>query len=79
MSMSVRNLELLPFPFHIINQLRNQFHTVKVSKFGNVFFVSSILPKNERKQFDLWYHSTRVEFFCSFFGRIEETEKMFRN
>jgi hypothetical protein len=35
--------------------------------------VFSILPKNEQKQFDLRYHSSTVEFFRSFFGRIEET------
>ena len=27
------------------------------------FFVSSILPKNERKQFDLWYHSSTFVFW----------------
>ena len=41
--------------------------------------VSSILPKKERKQFDLSYHSSKVEFFRSFFGRIEDTKKTFRN
>ena len=35
--------------------------------------VSSILPKNERKQFDLRYHNCKVEFFLSFLRRIEET------
>ena len=40
------------------------------------FLVSSILPKNEQKQFDLRYHSW---IFCSFFGRIEDTKKTFRN
>ena len=29
--------------------------------------VSSILPKNERKQFDLRYHSSKVEFFSFIF------------
>ena len=38
--------------------------------------VSSILPKNERKQFDL---SSKVECFRSFFGRIEETINCFRD
>ena len=38
--------------------------------------VSSILPKNERKQFDL---SSKVDFYRSFFGRIEDTKKTFRN
>ena len=36
--------------------------------------VSSISPKNERKQVNLRYHSNKVEFFCSFFGRIEDTK-----
>ena len=30
-------------------------------------------PKKERKQFNLGYHSSKVEFFWSFFGRIEDT------
>ena len=51
----------------------------KSSYFWNVFLVSSILPKNERKQFDLRYHSSKVKFFCSLFGRIEDTKKTFRN
>ena len=37
--------------------------------------MSSIIPKNERKQVNLRYHSSRVDFFCSFFGRIEDTKK----
>ena len=41
--------------------------------------MSSIFPKNERKQFDLSYHSSKVEFFRSFFERIEDTKKTFRN
>ena len=47
------------------------------TKFRNIFLV--FLPKNERKQFDLRYHGSKVEFFSSFFGRIEETKKIFRN
>ena len=31
------------------------------------------LPNNEQKQVDLRYHSSKVEFFRSFFGRIEDT------
>ena len=41
--------------------------------------VSSILPKNERKQLDLRYHSSKVEFLRSFFGRIENTKRTFWN
>ena len=37
-----------------------------------------ILPKKERKQVNLRYHS-KVNFFRSFFGRIEDTKKTFRN
>ena len=33
---------------------------LKVSKSREQFMVSSILPKNERKQFDLRYHSRKV-------------------
>ena len=40
----------------------NLKRSVKVSYFWNFYFESSILPKNERKQFDLRYHSSRVEF-----------------
>ena len=44
----------------------------------NVFLVSSIIPKNERKN-----STTMVPFksncFRSFFGRIEDTKKTFRN
>ena len=50
--------------------------------FRNVFLVSSILPKNERKQFDLRYHSSSwVNFFRSFFGRPKNLkyQKTFRN
>ena len=47
--------------------------TLKVSKSQKQFLVSSILPKHKRKQFDLKYYSSKIEFFRSFFGRIEET------
>ncbi len=36
-------------------------------------------PKNERKQFNLRYHSNKVEFFRSIFVRIEDTKNIFRN
>ena len=33
-------------------------------------------PKKKRtKTIRLKYHSSKVEFFCSFFGRIEDTKK----
>ena len=43
------------------------------------FFVSSILPKNKRKQFDLRYLSSKLKFIHSFFGTIEETINLFRD
>ena len=36
------------------------------------------LPKNERKQVDLRYHNSKVEFVCSFFGRILGLKKSLR-
>ena len=52
---------------------------LKVSKFPKQFMVSWTLPKNERKQFDLRYHGSKVECFPLFFGRIQETINCFRN
>ena len=40
--------------------------------------MSSVLPKNERKQFNLRYHSSKVKFFHSFFGSIKD-KKVIRN
>ena len=34
------------------------------------FWCLQFLPKNEQKQVDLRYHSSKVKFICSFFGRI---------
>ena len=42
-------------------------------------FLSSILPKKEQEQFNLRYHSSKVEFFHLFFVGIEDTKKIFRN
>ena len=42
------------------------------------FLVSSILPRKERKQINLRNPVSKVEFFRSFFGRIEENEESFR-
>ena len=42
-------------------------YMLKVSQFRNVFLVSSILPKKERKQFNLRYHSRKVKFFLFIF------------
>ena len=36
-------------------------------------------PKNERKQLNLRYHSSKVEFLRSFFGGNQRHQKPFRN
>ena len=41
--------------------------------------VSSIFPKNERKQVNLRYHSSKVQFFLFVFLKIEVTKKTARN
>ena len=41
-----------------------------------LFVVFNFSQKNERKQVALRYHSSKVEFFCSFFGRIEDYQKV---
>ena len=43
-----------------------------------VFFFFLFPPKNERKQVDLRYHSSRVEFFHCFFEDIEDTKNNFK-
>ena len=51
---------------------------IKVSEFQNVFLVSSILPKKRKNStLLLWYLMSNC--FRSFFGRIEDTKKTFRN
>ena len=62
--------------FNFLIKLRPTFLLkiiLKVSKSRKQLIVSSILPKNEQKQFDLRYHSTKADTFRLFFGRIEET------
>ena len=54
--------------------LKNEWK-LKFSKFWNVFLVSSILPKNERKQLNLKYHSMivgKLKFFVRFLGEFGE-------
>ena len=51
---------------------------LKVSQFRKIFLVSSILPKNERKQFDLRYDSILLKFSLVF-GRFEDTKLSFQN
>ena len=43
-----------------------------------LFGVFNFFQKNERKQVNLRYHSTKVEFICSFFGRIVVLKKSLR-
>ena len=45
-------------------QIKWSFH------FETNFWCPQFLPKNERKQVNLSYHGSKVEFICSFFGRI---------
>ena len=42
------------------------------------FWCLQFPPKNERKQVDLTYHSSKVEFVCSLFGRSVGLKKSFR-
>ena len=42
------------------------------------FWFLQFLPKNERKQVDLRYHSSKVEFVCSFFGGNVILKKSFQ-
>ena len=47
--------------------------------FGKSFWCLQFPPKNERKQVNLRYHTSKVEFDRSFFGGIEDTIICFRN
>ena len=52
---------------------------VKVSKFRNVFLVSSISSKKEQKQVELRYHSSKDEFIRLYvFGKNISLKKSFR-
>ena len=42
------------------------------------FWCLQFPPKNERKQVDLRFHSSKVEFICSFFGGNLYLKKSFR-
>ena len=44
-----------------------------------VFWGRRIPPKNERKQVNLRYQSSKVEFVRSFFGGNQRPQKPFRN
>ena len=57
----------------------NNFHVPGTSTKGQLITkcLFGVFNSNERKQFELRYHSSKVEFFRSFFGRIEDTKKTF--
>ena len=56
----------------------NMIHTTqRPINFEMSFWCLQFLPKNERKQVNLRYHSSKVEFFRSIFGRVEDTKKSF--
>ena len=60
---------------------KNPIVKLKVSYFRNVFLVSSILLKNERKQFDLWYHglwTPREEIVFTARPKIHSHSQIFR-
>ena len=52
---------------------------IKVSEFQNIIFTSSILPKSDRKDLTLLLCYLKSNCFRTFFGRIEDTKKAFRN
>ena len=54
-----------------------EMQKLKVSHFQNVFLVSSILPKNKRKELDLRYHSSEVEIFDWFLGELKIPKRHF--
>ena len=60
-------------PIH--NQQRSPPKGQSISKC--LFWCLQFLPKNERKQVDLMYHSSKVEFVCLFFGRNVGLKKSF--
>ena len=65
--------------FNSLKKPNEMFSGLKVRKSRKQFMVSSILPKNERKKLTLllWYlKSSRIVFVL---GRIEDTQKTFRN
>ena len=62
---------------YILRSMQNISTAHKVQLISKCLLVSSISCKSEWKHFDLRYHRFKVEFFCSFFGRIEDTKKSF--
>ena len=64
---------------HLCSQRFLHNTIIKGQLISKCLFLSSILPKKEQKQFNLRYHSSKVEFFHLFFVGIEDTKKIFRN
>ena len=58
------------------SEFPNFVQQLKVSKSRKQFMVSSILPKNKRKQFDLRYHRSKVDFFLFIFWENWGDHKM---
>ena len=51
----------------------------RLVNFDIVLLCLQFPPKNEQKQVDLRYHSSKVEFVCSCFGGIKDTIICFRD
>ena len=65
--------------FMIISpELRIKVHQSS-DNFEMDFWCLRFPPKNERKQVDLRYHSSKDEFFRSFFGGNRRHQKPFKN
>ena len=52
---------------------------LKVSKFRKQFLVFLSFPKNERKMERNNHKNSQNDFFCLFFGRIENSKNCFRD
>ena len=50
---------------------------IKVSKFRSFFLVLQFHPKNKRRQVNLRFYSSKVEFIHLFFGRKVDLKKLF--
>jgi hypothetical protein len=63
--------------FYVVMGILFFKNIVKVSWFQNVLLVSSILPRKERKKFDLRYHSSKAKFFGLFFEDLKIPQRHF--
>ena len=64
---------------YFMTHWNDKMYTLKINKSRKQFMVSSILPKNNRNFLTLLLWYLRSNCFFSFFGRIEDTKKTFRN